>query len=375
MVARRWLGARMVDERERACDEEVLRAGSQAQAYAEGILKVCEFYLESPLTCVSSVTGSDLKKRIQRIMREHFGTALSTRKKWLLATVAVAALIVPVMEGIVTAPRVLAQSAAARPSFEAASIKINKNADSPPGTSDGVPGSRFKATAVTLPLLLYAAYDLPESRMSGLPVWADDMHFDVEAVAAGSPSAEEKRLMLQSLLADRFQLTAHHEMRRLPAYALVVAKPGKLGPQLHAAAKCDASATASAAADAGAPAPGACREINFRGTSDSATFEGRDVTIDEFIPFLVGFGSNRNVDKFGINQYSDRPIIDHTGLTGRFDFTLTFARLPGNNIAAASTTAPTLFTALQEQLGLKLEPQTGPVDVMVIDHVEQPSAN
>jgi uncharacterized protein (TIGR03435 family) len=181
--------------------------------------------------------------------------------------------------------------------------------------------------------------------------------------------------MLQSLLAGRFQMTAHHEMRQLPAYALVVAKPGKLGPQLHAAAKCDVSATESAAADVGAPAPGDCRMVNFSGTSESVTLEIRDLTVDEFIPVLVGFGSNRNVDKFGINQYSDRPIIDRTGLAGRFDFTLTFARLPGNNIAASSTTAPPRFSALQEQLGLKLQATKGPVDVLVIDHVEEPSPN
>ena len=212
------------------------------------------------------------------------------------------------------------QSATERPSFDAASIKINKKADSPPGMNEGSPGGRFKATDVTLPLLLYAAYGLPESRISGLPVWADEMHFDVEAVAAGSPSEKEKRLMLQSLLADRFQMTAHHEMRQLAAYALVVAKPGKLGPQLHAAAKCDVSATASALADAGAPAPGNCRMVNFSGTSDSVTFEIRDLTIDEFIPVLVGFGSNRNVDKFGVNQYSDRPIIDRTEARGPLRF-------------------------------------------------------
>ena len=221
--------------------------------------------------------------------------------------------------------------------------------------NEGSPGGRFKATDVTLPLLLYAAYELPENRISGLPVWADEMHFDMEAVAAGNPSEKEKRLMLQSLLADRFQMTAHHEMRQLPAYALVVAKPGKLGPRLHAAANCDVSATASAAAAAGPAAPGDCRMVNLSGTSDSVTFEIRDLTIDEFIPVLVGFGSNRNVDKFGINQYSDRPMIDRTGLAGRFDFTLTFARLPGNNIAASGTTAPPLFTALQEQLALKLQ--------------------
>ena len=99
-----WLGARVIDERERACDEEVLQTGSQARAYAESILTVCEFYLGSPLTCISGVTGSNLKKRIEWIMKEQFGVALSARKKLLLAIAGVVALAVPLVAGVLTAP-------------------------------------------------------------------------------------------------------------------------------------------------------------------------------------------------------------------------------------------------------------------------------
>ena len=96
-----WIGARLVEERERACDEEVLRLGNEPQVYAEGILNVCKLYVESPLVCVSGVTGSDLKKRMERIMKNQFGTALSVRKKLLLATAGVAVLAVPVVAGVV----------------------------------------------------------------------------------------------------------------------------------------------------------------------------------------------------------------------------------------------------------------------------------
>jgi beta-lactamase regulating signal transducer with metallopeptidase domain len=99
-----WLGARIVDERERACDEEVLQDGSHAEIYAETILKVCEFYLESPLTCMSGITGSDLKKRMERIMRNQVGENLKIRKKLLLATVVMVALALPVLVGVMTAP-------------------------------------------------------------------------------------------------------------------------------------------------------------------------------------------------------------------------------------------------------------------------------
>jgi TonB family protein len=105
-----WLGARMVNERERACDEEVLQAGGQAEVYAETILKVCEFYLESPLTCMSGITGSDLKKRMERIMRNHVGENLKSYKKLLLVTAGMASLALPVVVGVMTAPPLRAHS-------------------------------------------------------------------------------------------------------------------------------------------------------------------------------------------------------------------------------------------------------------------------
>src|ERR1700674_1190112 len=118
----------MVDERERACDEEVLQASSHAQVYAETILKVCEFYLDSPLTCMSGITGSDLKKRMERIMKNHVGENLKIRKKLLLATAGMAALALPVMVGVMTAPRLRAQSSPAttdRPLSDVASVTLN----------------------------------------------------------------------------------------------------------------------------------------------------------------------------------------------------------------------------------------------------------
>jgi TonB family protein len=99
-----WLGARLVDERERACDEDVIRAGAEPQVYAEGILRTCEFYVESPMACVTGVTGSDLKKRIEQIMRGHETLRLGTPKRLLLSAAAVAALVAPVIVGAATAP-------------------------------------------------------------------------------------------------------------------------------------------------------------------------------------------------------------------------------------------------------------------------------
>jgi bla regulator protein BlaR1 len=105
-----WVGARLVEERERACDEHVLRLGTEPQVYAEGILKVCKFYVESPLTCVAGVTGNNLKKRMEWIMRNRVGEPLSAGKKLLLAITGMVALAVMFIAGVLSSPRLRAQS-------------------------------------------------------------------------------------------------------------------------------------------------------------------------------------------------------------------------------------------------------------------------
>ncbi|HXU49206.1 MAG TPA: M56 family metallopeptidase, partial [Candidatus Binatia bacterium] len=100
-----WIGARLVEERENACDEEVMRLGGEPETYAEGILEVCKFYTESPVVCVSGVSGADLKKRIVRIMSPRFAQKLTIGAKLLLASVAIAAIAVPLAYGAIAAPR------------------------------------------------------------------------------------------------------------------------------------------------------------------------------------------------------------------------------------------------------------------------------
>jgi bla regulator protein BlaR1 len=118
-----WIGRRLVEERKRACDEAVLSLGNRPRDYAEGILNVCKSYLESPLSCVSGVTGSDLKKRIQSILTGCTARGLTFAKKVTLAVAAVAAITVPVAIGIIAAPAGRAQSQPSAPKFEMASIK------------------------------------------------------------------------------------------------------------------------------------------------------------------------------------------------------------------------------------------------------------
>ena len=106
-----WVGARLMEERERACDEEVLLLGSEPQVYAEGILRICELYLESPLACVSGVTGANLRKRIEEIMSNRIGIGLTFCRKAALAMAAITAVAAPAIVGVMNAPYSRAQSA------------------------------------------------------------------------------------------------------------------------------------------------------------------------------------------------------------------------------------------------------------------------
>jgi uncharacterized protein (TIGR03435 family) len=378
-----WMGSRLVEERERACDEEVLQLGGEPQVYAESILKVCEFCLESPLTCVSGVTGSNLKKRIELIMKERFGVALSVRKKFLLVTAGVAALAVPVAVGALTTPHLRDQTPAGqssgavayRPKFNVASIKPSKSGDQ--GTHlRFLPGGLYTAT-VPLRALIASAYlneFPPKGRLIfGGPGWIDSELFDIEARAKGNPGIEQMHLMVQSLLEDRFKLVMHHETQQLPTYELVLAKAGKTGPQLtpHSGdAKCTDSASGKRLSQPGPgeAMPAYCNGFFMNPRPGDLRETGNNITMDKLGQFL--------------SQSVDRMVVDRTGLNGAFDFALEFAPEfgPGSQPGVTATASdlsipPSLFTALQEQLGLELKSTTSPVDVLVIDHAEKPSEN
>src|SRR6266513_3032490 len=360
-----WMGSRLVEERERACDEGVLRLGGEPQVYAESILKVCEFCLESPLTCVSGVTGSNLKKRIELIMKERFGVALSVRKKLLLVTAGVATLAVPVAVGGLTTPHLRNQTPAGqssgavayRPKFEVASIKPSKSGDQ--GTYlRTLPGGLYRAT-VPLRALIASSYlneFPPKGRLIfGGPGWIDTELFDVEARAEGNPGTEQMHLMVQSLLEER--------------YELVLAKVGKTGPQLtpHSGeAKCTDTASGKLLSQ---PGPGEAMPAYCNG-----------FFMNPRPGDLRGTGNNITMDKLGqfLSQFVDRMVVDRTGLKWAFDFALEFApefgpgSQPGVTATASDPSAPpSLFTALQEQLGLKLESTKSPVDVLVFDSVDK----
>jgi bla regulator protein BlaR1 len=365
-----WIETRLVEERERACDEEVLRMVGEPEVYAQGILNVCKFYLESPLVCVSGITGADLKKRIDEIMIPRVTHKLDWTRKLLLIAAGAAALAGPVAIGLMNPSPSLAQS---RPSahlaFDAASVKPNKSGDlRAPSTI--LPGGRFTATNNTLRDLILKAYGilLTPYLLSGGPAWIDSERYDVDAKAeagaipANAPSKvlwEKTRLMLRTLLTERFKLSIRRETKEMPVYELVVAKNG---PKLKKADQdCGASATA-------------CHGFSGGPRQLSGT------AVDMYDLALM------------LSAYSDRPVLDETGVQGNFDI-----KLQWNPFAARTQPAedvqrspqaearegrnpdldslPSLFTALEQQLGLRLESRKGPVETYVIDHVERPSEN
>jgi uncharacterized protein (TIGR03435 family) len=294
------------------------------------------------------------------------------------------------------AARIWAQSPTPQPAFDAASVKANKSRDARGAHNNlGQPGGHVAMTDVSLRQLMAQAYNLPSlsqatNTIFGMPSWVDSEHFDIDAEAEGNPTIGQKRLMLQSLLANRFKLMVHHETRQLPVYALVLARPGKPGPQLHPHLDDTACQQFSAGRGGRQPLPAGPGVAPPRSAIDAAILAmqqfpcGRVVggLLQQNDPNQVWSGGRKVTmetiaESVGADENIDRPVVDRTGLSGSFDFTVewnhqlqTLSANPQPEVSGLS-----LFEALRDQLGFKLEQQKGPVDVIVIDHVEQPSEN
>ncbi len=294
----------------------------------------------------------------------------------LLATVAVA---------VFSAPRSLAQSfnapAGTVPApdpdvplyFEVASIKPS-NAANPGMGIRRQPGGRFNTVNTPINRLIIFAYQIQDFQLVGGPGWISSDRFDIVAKMNGDPppivpgsGADHMMLAMRTLLADRFKLVVHRETRQLDIYALTMAKPdGKPGPALKpASGDCSPAAFAGRRGGpppAGGPPPVVC---GIQGGPGRIRFGGFPLSL-----FATGI-SNR-VGRF---------VVDRTGLTGNWEFELSFAAdvpppgalPPGVTPPAVDPDAPDLFTAVREQLGLKLESTKGPVEVLVVDSVQQPT--
>jgi uncharacterized protein (TIGR03435 family) len=253
--------------------------------------------------------------------------------------------------------------------FDVAAVRLNESCVNGAGLEHLSPG-RFGVECVSLRDYIRGAYgsygpgrnpNVRPPTVLGGPGWVDTDRYDIVASAPGETGLDEMYgPMMRALLEDRFQLKIHTETRELPVYALTVARGGaKLTPSK----------------------PGSCVAIDLKSVlkaSPGPNYCGR---------FQMTRGAVRMADANGMTvaEFSsrvfrdtlDRPVVDRTGIAGLFDIHLEFS---GAEITAAAggvddNAAPSIFTAVQEQLGLRLSPDTGPVEVLVIDHVEKPSAN
>lgn len=466
-----WIGARLLEERERACDEAVLESRGEPVAYAEGILCVCKTYVEVPLHCVSGVTGSDLKKRITRILASPVIRKLDFSRRFLLAAAAIFLVTVPVTVGVMHAsaqqqsetaaqstgiqgtwqgtlhipngpqlrivvkvtgtapdslkavmysidqasgqpipatsasfadgtfkfaiqfidgsyegkmsgdsnsisgtwkqgpgsfalvleratpetewtipappPKIPAMAADANPNFEVATVKPSQPGR--PGKLFTVRGTHVLTINTSVVDLITMAYSIQQKQIVGGPAWISSDKFDVDGVpdVPGTPSVQQLQILVQKLLANRFALKFHRDTKDMSAYVLTVAKNG---PKIQ---KDDSSGLPS---------------LFF---PQLGTFIVRNASMDEVAQVLQG-------------SVLDRPVVNNTGLQGHWDFTLKWtpdesqfaglgAKVPPPSNAADAP--PPLFTAIQEQIGLKLEAGKAPVPMVVIDHVEPPSPN
>ena len=301
---------------------------------------------------------------------------LSSRETLVLLA-GVLALAVPVAISAVGAPAPQAPPQTAitsAPKFDVASVKQNKSGDSRMGIGLQ-PGGRFSATNATVRNLVRFAYQLQDFQLVGGPDWLNSERFNILAQAGsdvppGQPGTiGPVQLMLRALLAERFGLIVRPDTRTMPIYALVVARPdGKLGPRLSASSiDCVAMMAAARGGGAAPPAPGPGQ----RPVCGLRTAPGQ----------IMAGGFPLSQLTLSLSGMVQRVVIDRTGLSGNYDLELTFtpdqmsqvAQPPGGQLSPVDPNGPSIFTALQEQLGLKLDSQNGPVDVMVIDRVERPT--
>jgi uncharacterized protein (TIGR03435 family) len=249
-------------------------------------------------------------------------------------------------------PSPVRMPADAKPEFAVATIKPSRP-DAPRG-GYGIRGPDVTTTNVTVSWMIKLAYNVHANQIAAAPSWIDSERYDTvgRSETPGEPSRDQMKLMIQKLLVDRFQLRFHTEKKELPVYAMVVAKSG---PKI-----------AVSAGD-----PNAFPGIGFGREPGVISLSGRNTGLNG-----IANGLQSNI--------LDKPVVDQTGLTGRYDFQLRFTPDPNQLAnfgglepanAADLNPPPDIFTAFEQQLGLKLQATKAFVDVMVIDRIERPSPN
>jgi uncharacterized protein (TIGR03435 family) len=238
------------------------------------------------------------------------------------------------------------------PVFDVTTVKPNSSGDRPSIDFDG---GNFSATNFSVKMLVLFAYDLKDDQLFGIPKWANELRFDMKAkVLDADPTIlqhltnDQKRLIEQTILTERFGLTFHRETKVLPVYELVVDKGGpRFQPSKIEAGQKGANGLGA----------GSLHTNNHDGNADMAST-------------AVPISSLVNV----LSRQTERIVVDQTGLTGRYDLNLTWSRDDGGT-PTIDQDSPSILTAIQEQLGLRLRPAKLPVGTFVVDHVVLPSGN
>jgi uncharacterized protein (TIGR03435 family) len=308
-----------------------------------------------------------------------FRKAFCNQSKHLLRALAFATIAAPIVLASVSAAPSRAQSPSqnsttASPEFEyeVATIKPNKSGSG--SININTPADAFVVTNFPLSRLLQIAFGVPDSQISGAPDWTNSESYDIDAKMDSATadtlkklSADDRRLarqrMLQALLISRFKLVFHRDSKELPVYWLSIAKNG---PKIHEAKPGDTYPN-------GIPAVGGrggTGVMMMSGGIGTLTVTAQAVPIGNLLRTLA--------------TAVGRPVLDKTTLTGLYDFTLTYAPDPGQlqglsggapGSQPSDPESPSVFTAVQEQLGLKLDSGKGPVEIFVVDHLERPSGN
>jgi bla regulator protein blaR1 len=298
------------------------------------------------VACAAGVSGANLNKRIETILTAHIGRKLSLSRKLLLITAATLALATPIMVGLANAPLKMEQSGQ---SYKVVSIRraIRSGSGRPRNWS-----SR-REFVMNTPLfnLIGAVYYLHAFQVLGGPPWINSTRFDITAKAEDVSPLEQmmslRKVLLRTVLKDRFRLQFHREMKEFPVYILTVAESG-----LKLRRSNDRNISAKL---------GLNMFLNH-------TLDATGISVAQMPGDKVGLTSilSDMLVPLGI----DEAVIDKTGLTGLFDF-----HLEWNSAPSSDPDRPSLFTAVQEQLGLKLTPGKAPVEVLVVDHAEDPTEN
>ncbi len=335
-----WLGSRQVQERERACDEGVLELGSEPAVHAEGILKACKFYVRFPLPCVAGVNGSNLKQRIMRIMSYKHATAVSPATKLILSSIGFAAIAAPVLFGMDSSSRAMAQAGSSESSSGPLRIiSVSRSSSAGPTlikhTAEGTSISN-----ATVKSLIEMAYQTKDRQVLGGPSWIDQDWFDV-MYTGGEPSNAVGSLVsneaLKEVLALRFRLVIRQETKPGLIFALIVNNGGIKFPT--------------------ATPP------NLPGTNEPI-LQVRVIKKDGQGQVAITGGPGGLTD--ALSAQVGRPVVDRTGLTGTYNIDFHWV---------TAATADSISGSLQQQLGLALVSQEGPIETTTIDSVTIPTGS